>query len=123
MGPGGEIAGGAICVLVSEPQIAFRPLRFHVAPEIAAYFDLLDLRFGNVTKFAAPGAVPASVFTPPADINLEELERVPFDNVKGMGIVMPGMLIALQVRNRAPHPLHFRAMMAGHGIDTTAHLA
>lgn len=108
-----DVAGLSLATLVVEPWAAFKPRRLHVAPEIAPYFDLLDLRFGNVSKFANVGEIPASCFIPPTDVRLEELERVPFDNIAGMSVVPVGMGIVLSIQNRAAAPLSFRAMMAG----------
>jgi len=108
-----DVAGLSVVTIVVESWVPFKPRRLHVAPEIASYFDMLDLRFGNVSKFANVGAVPASCFIPPTDVRLEKLERVPFDNIAGMSVIPVGQGIVLQVQNRASHPLSFRAMMAG----------
>jgi len=110
------IAPGATAMIRRDPQAHFRPLRFHVAPECAAWFDLVDLRFGNMSKFIAAGALPASAFVPPAE--LADLEKVPFDNIKGIGVVMCGMSIVLLVTNRSGATAEFRAMMAGEALHT-----
>lgn len=93
--------GGTFTITI-QPQRPFKCMRWIVSSDVAFFFDITDVKVGQVSQFAASSVVPASSFTEQArDANVE-WDTADIGNL----IVISGTNV-----HTAPHP--FRSNLIG----------
>lgn len=85
-----------------KPQVHFRGERFAVAPSIARYFDIVDIKVGKDSQLAAAGEMAAEAFSALAVGVWLELDTA-----------QPGIVIILRVRNKDTVQHDFEAVLYG----------
>lgn len=98
-------AGGNV-VLTQRPQVIWRGERLIIAASIAGSFDVVDLKIGKNSQFAASGSVPGDMFTPDA-VGVE----------LHMDTATPGQDVFLSVQNVSGAPLVFRGSIIGVAVE------
>jgi hypothetical protein len=85
-----------------KPQVYFRGERLAIAPTIARYFDVIDIKVGKNSQLAATGDMPGESFSA-----LAVGVRMELDTAK------PGIVITLRVRNVDTQAHDFKAVLYG----------
>lgn len=85
-----------------KPQVYFRGERLAIAPTLARYFDVIDIKVGKNSQLAATGDMPGESFSA-----LAVGVRMELDTAK------PGIVITLRVRNVDSQPHDFKAVLYG----------
>lgn len=124
------ISVGDGCLLVTRPQLPFRPIRFFVCPSIAQDFKILAIHVGMQCEgFVNTEPVPASMFSTVRDqlpllderLSKEGILKIdiskPALDVIGLDIAFPklkpGMDIVVNVMNISGRALAFRGAIIG----------
>ena len=96
------IAPGTATDIEVKPQVLFRGERLAVAPSIARYFDVIDIKVGKDSQLAATGEMPAESFSALAvGVRLE------------LDTASPGITLTITVRNIDTSPQDFKAVLYG----------
>ena len=96
------IAPGIAVDIEVKPQVLFRGERLAVAPSIARYFDVIDIKVGKDSQLAATGEMPAESFSALAvGVRLE------------LDTASPGIMLTITVRNIDVAPQDFKAVLYG----------
>ena len=96
------VAPGAATDIEVKPQVLFRGERLAVAPSIARYFDVIDIKVGKDSQLAATGEMPAESFSALAvGVRLE------------LDTASPGITLTITVRNIDTSPQDFKAVLYG----------
>jgi hypothetical protein len=96
------IAAGDVEEIEVKPQVRFQGRRLAVAPSIARYFDIVDIKVGKDSQLAATGALSGEALSALAVDVRVELDPAP-----------PGIVITLSVRNNDAVAHDFRAVLYG----------
>lgn len=100
------IPAGTTADITGQPQVIFRAERLIVKSSIAASFDIIDVKVGKNSQFAAAGPVPADSFSPNA-VGI----RLKCDTAT------PGMNIVVTVENTGGADLFFRGAIIGTALE------
>ncbi|CAN5866185.1 hypothetical protein BH11MYX4_BH11MYX4_58400 [soil metagenome] len=96
------IGPGAVEDIEVKPQVHFRGERLAVAPSIARFFSVVDIKVGKDSQLAAAGEMPAESFSALAvGVRLE------------LDTAQPGIVIIIKVRNTDAAPHNFEAVLYG----------
>jgi hypothetical protein len=96
------IAPGTATDIEVKPQVLFRGERLAVAPSIARYFDVIDIKVGKDSQLAATGEMPAESFSALAvGVRLE------------LDTASPGITLTITVRNIDTTAQDFKAVLYG----------
>jgi len=96
------ILPGAVEDIEVKPQVHFRGERLAVAPSIARFFSVVDIKVGKDSQLAAAGEMPAESFSALAvGVRLE------------LDTAQPGIVIIIKVRNTDAAPHNFEAVLYG----------
>ena len=96
------IGPGAVEDIEVKPQVHFRGERLAVAPSIARFFSVVDIKVGKDSQLAAAGEMPAESFSALAvGVRLE------------LDTAQPGIVIIIKVRTTDAAPHNFEAVLYG----------
>jgi hypothetical protein len=115
--PSCNVPAGATHMIVSRPQVTFRPFRLVVAPSCAPHFWMCDLRIGKCSQFTSADRISCEMFPPlpfglsPEDHRLwERLCSHPMDTAQ------VGQDVTMFVLNRTGQSKDFDATLWGVGL-------
>lgn len=97
-----DVPAGGTFALTVQPQRPFKTTRFVVSSDIAFYFDITDVKVGQVSQLAASSVTPASAFTEQALGSAVDWDTADIGNL----IVITGTNV-----HSLPHP--FRSALFG----------
>jgi len=96
------IGAGLVEDIEVKPQVHFRGERLAIAPSIARFFNVVDIKVGKDSQLAAAGEMPAESFSALAvGVRLE------------LDTAQPGIVIIIKVRNTDAAAHDFQAVLYG----------
>jgi hypothetical protein len=100
------VAGSMAANIGVQPQVAFRPERLEIPPEVAQDFLITDLKVGRNSQLVSVGAIPESLFN---DRRHEHLKL-------SMDVAQVGMFVMVSVVNTNPVSRYFRGAVVGRRV-------
>ena len=102
-----DILPGQELDIEAKPQVFFRGERLAIAPSIARYFEISDIKVGKDSQLAATGNMPGESFSAHAvGVRME------------LNTAKPGIVITIRVKNIDPTVSYpFKAVLYGTVIE------
>jgi hypothetical protein len=114
----GLVPGTSTMNLSTNPQIIVKPRRLVVDPNVAPFFQILDIKIGHNSQFASStgNGVSASIFPPTPE------KYQPVANLDGLPVITVGQHLIFSVYNKGGALQEFNALIwCDHVLEDSSH--